>query len=74
MSKQSHVIEIAPEAFGASVEYYYFSNYKCQQCGGTGLQLKFPEDKNGRFESCKLCDGTGKVKAKVEISWMPDRD
>ena len=75
MSNQKHVIEILPPEQQQVWEKYEFVNYKCPACNGRG---HFMTEQVGYDEfvspECDYCEGTGRVKASVEINWSPDFD
>lgn len=74
MSKQQHIISVTPPEYQQIRENMVFSNYTCPACDG---KCTFSEQ-IGRDEwkttTCDYCEGTGKVKAEVEIKWQPDYD
>lgn len=75
MSTPKHVLEVTPPEHQQIRETYKFYNYKCPVCNGQG---HFMSEQVGYDEfvspECDYCEGTGKVKAEVEIKWSPDFD
>ena len=74
MSKQQHIISVTAPDYQTIRENMTLRNFTCPVCNGKG---SFSEQ-TGRDEwettVCDYCDGTGKVKAVVEIDWKPDYD
>ncbi|WP_143813418.1 hypothetical protein [Parabacteroides provencensis] len=73
MSKQHHIINVTPPEYQQVHESMTFGNYTCPVCNGRGSFI--PEQvahNHWQSKTCDYCDGTGKVKADVQISWKPD--
>lgn len=68
MSKQKHIIEVAPTRWDLPHEQMEFHNYTCPQCNGSG---GFRDEQDG-YMACSRCDGTGRLMAEVTIRWRPD--
>lgn len=74
MSKQAHTIEVCPPRYQEIREQMVFRNYRCPKCNG---RRGFTEQTGFNEHTTKECDyreGTGKVKAEVQINWKPDFD
>ncbi|MDR2915588.1 MAG: hypothetical protein LBV74_12275 [Tannerella sp.] len=71
MSKQKQSIEITPPDFNGMKETYHVYNHKCPTCNGRGFHIDY-QGKDTTNKACKRCDGTGKLKAKIEMQWSPD--
>lgn len=72
MSRRKSIIEVAPPRFQELRESIILTGYLCPVCNGRG---QFDEE-IGREEyrtiACDYCQGTGRVRAEVLISWKPD--
>jgi excinuclease UvrABC ATPase subunit len=71
MSKQKQFIEITPPEWNGMEEAYFVYNHNCPSCNGRGSH-KVYKGKESTGETCKRCDGTGKLKAQIKIRWSPD--
>lgn len=72
MSTQKRIIEVVPPHFQEVWEKLVLPGYRCPVCGGQGgssEQIGFNKYKETK---CDYCQGTGKVKAEVQINWKPD--
>lgn len=74
MSKQQHIINVTPPDYQRIREKMTFRNYVCPVCNGQGSFSEQTGHNEWKTELCDYCDGTGKVKADVEIKWRPDYD
>ncbi len=72
MSKQQHIITVSPPAYQQVHEQMAFSNYVCPVCHGKGSFTEQTGREEWKTTICDYCDGTGKVKAEVDIRWKPD--
>lgn len=74
MSKQAHTIKVAPPRFQEIREQMVFRNYRCPKCNGRGGFTHQTGFNEYTTKECDYCEGTGKVKAEVQINWKPDFD
>lgn len=72
MSKQRNIIEITPPEYQQVRENMFFRNYTCPVCNGKGSFTEQTGYNEWESTVCDYCDGTGKVKAVVNIKWQPD--
>lgn len=72
MSEQKQIITIAPPKYEQIREQMLFRNYTCPVCHGQGGFSEQVGRDDYRTKTCDYCDGTGRVKAEVEIHWRPD--
>jgi len=63
------------------IQSHTLSAMKCACCNGAGwfyqggYMKKFKQDLNApNWTKCRVCKGTGKVKAVVSVNWLPDGD
>ncbi|WP_290083621.1 hypothetical protein [Paramuribaculum intestinale] len=55
----------------AGTEHYFSRPQTCRYCGGSGHFAPYgPDDK---ASICPDCNGTGKMVAVVDITWVPAR-
>lgn len=72
MSTQKRIIEVVPPRFQEVWEKLVLPGYCCPVCkgrGGSSEQVGFNEYKETK---CDYCQGTGMVKAEIQINWKPD--
>lgn len=74
MSKQAHTIEVVPPRFQEIRENMAFRGYRCPKCNGRGGFSEKTGFNEHSTKECDYCEGTGKVKAEVQINWKPDFD
>ena len=74
MSVQKGIIEISVPEYDLHNETYYFGGYKCTRCGGNGGRNEQIGRDDWKWHECNHCQGSGKVKAVVEVKWSPDLD
>ena len=74
MSECKHIIEITPPKYQEISERKIFRGYKCPVCGGRGGFSEQVGHDEYKTTTCDYCDGTGRVKAEVEIRWRADYD
>ena len=72
MSTQQHTINVNPPKYQKVHENMVFRNYDCPVCNGRGSFTEQTGPKEWSSTLCDYCDGTGKVKAVVNIKWQPD--
>lgn len=72
MSRNKQIIEIAPPDYECIRENFVVSGYPCPVCHGQGGFSEQTGHNTYQTSTCDYCDGTGKVKAKVQIEWRPD--
>lgn len=75
MSKKEQGLLITPPLFPAEnpQESETFSGFNCGYCFGNGWIPALGERNERVHEECKVCKGSGKLKAIVTISWIPDK-
>lgn len=76
MSNKNSSINIFPKCgiSNSKTEEFIFKGHECSVCHG---RKEFTEQTgHDEFETtpCPLCEGTGKLKAKVIIAWSPDNE
>lgn len=71
MSQLKQYFEIAPQELDIPKESKIVYGFKCPTCRGRGHHT---DHQNGgiKRKECKRCNGTGKLRAEVEIRWQPD--
>ena len=77
MSDTRNVVFIEPKTFDfRKHEEFQFGNIRCPFCDGTGKVPRHsdylgigPDD----MENCQTCEGIGKLRAYVQIGWLPDK-
>lgn len=74
MSTQKYIIEIEPPTYQQVRETMEFRNYRCPVCNGRGGFTEQVGHDESKTIPCDYCDGTGNVKAVVEIKWRADYD
>lgn len=72
MSDYKHIVEVYPPKYGRTLERTEFRGYRCPVCNGRGGFSEQTGRDEYRTRACGHCDGTGLVKAEVEIRWGPD--
>jgi hypothetical protein len=71
MSTRKQSIEITPPVFNVMNEAYHVCNHRCPSCNGRGSHTEY-RGKESSGKACERCDGTGRLKAHIEIRWSPD--
>ena len=71
MSYQKQFIEIVPPNQGME-EVYQVYNHICTLCKGSGSAVRIMEKEATRSKTCSRCEGTGRLKAVIQIQWMID--
>jgi DnaJ-class molecular chaperone len=71
MSTIKNVIEINPPSGNTMEEVLRVFNQPCPSCNGRGFHIEY-QGKEQVMKSCKRCDGTGKLQARIEINWSAD--
>lgn len=74
MSEQIHIMKIVPPGSEKIWENLEFRNYRCPVCSGEGGFTEETGYNEYKTTECDYCQGVGKVKARVRINWVPDRD
>lgn len=74
MSQAKHVMEITPPSYGIREERETLRGYRCPVCNGEGGFTCETGRDEYETKPCDYCDGTGRVKATVVVSWWPDYD
>lgn len=74
MSTQKGIVEIVASEYAYHKETFHFGGYQCPRCGGRGGHREQVGHDEWKSEECGYCQGTGKVKAIVEVKWTPDLD
>lgn len=72
MSKEQSTISISPIECGTGKENFEFGGYRCGYCHGAGWTWNPDITIEASKVTCPHCHGTGKVKALVEVKWVPD--
>lgn len=72
MSKQAHTIEVTPPRYQQIREKMAFRGYRCPVCNGQGGRTEQTSFNEHTYKECDYCEGTGKVRAEVQILWKPD--
>ncbi|MDR1981513.1 MAG: hypothetical protein LBQ39_07840 [Tannerellaceae bacterium] len=73
MSTKQHGVVICPPAYQSKTEAYEFDGFCCPACcGRKGFITQTGHDEYAE-QPCSYCQGAGRVKAKVEIRWEPDK-
>lgn len=72
MSKIKRIIEVYPDNPRVRNETLVLDDFVCPECRGRGDFIN--EVSRDRFESvkCNFCEGSGRVKSTISISWQPD--
>lgn len=73
MSSKKSIIEIIPPDYWSHKESFEVSGFVCPNCNG---RKEFVSQLNrDEFEStkCLFCNGTGLIKAVVNIEWKSDK-
>lgn len=68
MSKKSFTIEVTPPIYENNIESFLFHGFTCPVCFGK----KVITDEYEESEACRYCQGSGKVKATINIKWEAD--
>lgn len=71
MSSKKCVIEIYRPTYGRMAECFSVDGFQCDRCSGRGsFNHEIGVD---QFETtiCSQCDGSGVLKALVQIKWVP---
>lgn len=78
MSEIARIIVVKPKlsGFHNANEHATIRDIQCVQCLGKGHHL-IPSGYHGSSKgdekyNCKVCEGSGKLKASIEITWTPD--
>lgn len=50
-----------------------FTGFPCNNCQGNGWHRKYNNEGEWVKVPCRVCGGTGKLKAIVTIQWLPDK-
>jgi len=74
MSAQKGIVVISTPDYDSHTETYYFGGYRCSRCGGNGGYNNQIGHDEWKWDECAFCQGTGKIKAVVDVKWMPDLD
>ena len=72
MSKHKNIIEVIPPQFETVRELITLNGYTCPVCNGQGGFTEQTGRDVYNTEQCDYCQGAGRVKAEVLISWKPD--
>lgn len=72
MSTQKRIIEVIPPLYQKVWEKMTLNDYRCPLCGGQGGRSEQIGFNKYEETKCDYCDGTGKVKAEIQIDWKPD--
>lgn len=68
MSDYHHILDVFTPTYGQRHEELEVPNCTCATCFGHGTIVALNER-----QKCKVCNGTGKLKAKVTINWEPQQ-
>lgn len=72
MSELNHIINIYPNRFMPKKEHFIIENIKCPFCNGNKVYIHQCSKDEYIEEKCSFCEGEGKIKAKIDVSWFPD--
>lgn len=75
MSRLDHTLSIEPGKYedGSKAETFVSSGHGCPHCGGRGKFMPYQTDYNTwEQDTCKVCNGTGKLKAAISLQWSSD--
>ena len=73
MSVKRSMIEIVPgNAFAGETEEMTIRDFSCPYCFGRGYYIHETGKDEHETVECKACKGEKKLKAYVQIAWLPD--
>ena len=75
MTKIRKMIELLPPYLGrggSRLEKFTSSGHRCPYCSGNGYFWSRDETGEAVKDPCPVCEGSGCVKAEIEIRWSPD--
>ena len=72
MSTQKRIIEVIPPLYQKVWEKMTLNGYRCPLCGGQGGRSEQIGFNKYEETKCDYCDGTGRVKAEIQIDCKPD--
>lgn len=74
MSKKQQVFLLSAPLFAGEhrTEREEFTGFECATCCGNGWHWQ--DDENGERVKipCRVCEGSGKLRAVVRVEWLPD--
>ena len=71
MSEKKQVVEVSPNKFVHDTERIYLYDFVCVSCNGSGNHVAY-HGKDASVIECSRCKGSGRLRAKVVISWEAD--
>lgn len=73
MSSEQRTISLFPPTLkGRAHELIVSEDHECPYCHGNGWLWGRGKDWEGVKVTCPVCQGVGRMKAIVEITWLPD--
>lgn len=72
MSKVSTILTVEPPAHSTDIEKREIVNIPCPYCFGQGRWVEQTGYEKYKEHTCKVCDGSKKIKALITIEWLPD--
>ena len=72
MSTHKRFIEVIPPKHQKVWEKMELTGYRCPICKGRGGNTEQVGFNKYEETKCDYCQGTGKVKAEIQINWKPD--
>ena len=73
MSVKKKIIEISPPDYCFDEETLEFSDFVCNKCNGRKVFVTIKGHNKFESKQCPYCDGTGKIKAVINITWKPSK-
>jgi ATPase involved in DNA replication initiation len=68
MSGKKQIVELVPPDYGRTEESSEFSGFVCPHCNGQGHVMDYGVKEQSKID-CPRCGGSGKLRAKVQITW-----